>query len=343
MNTGGVTLPEDPPARPVIPAGSDPGEVLYDQYCELCHGDDGKGYAADNANALSNVDFLASASDAFMRLAIYRGRPGTPMAAYSSTFGGPLTPQDVEHIIAYLRGFQKGQGVPVDQRLVDGTAAAGKTVYDKDCSSCHGPNGEGKTAPSVSNPLFLASASDGFIRYAIERGRRGTPMPSFAEALTPVQIDDVTRYIRTMTRNVDTTPPSGEVPPSFDTIVINKDGPQPEFSEPKDGRYLPAAEIAAALKSGARMVLLDARPTSDWLKSHIPGALPVPYYTPKKMIGSLPKDGTWIISYCGCPHAASGRVMDVLRDEGFDKTAVLDEGIFFWMAKRYPLTFGATP
>jgi cytochrome c oxidase cbb3-type subunit 3 len=101
-------------------------------------------------------------------------------------------------------------------------------------------------------------------------------------------------------------------------------------------------EVKAALQAGARMVLLDARPTSDWLKSHIPGALPVPFYEPKKMIESLPRDGTWIIAYCACPHAASGKVMDTLRAQGFSNTAVLDEGVLVWAARGYPMTLGLT-
>jgi rhodanese-related sulfurtransferase len=60
------------------------------------------------------------------------------------------------------------------------------------------------------------------------------------------------------------------------------------------------------------------------------------------MSAKLPKDGTWIISYCGCPHAASGHVMDNLRQHGFPRTAVLDEGIFEWIRRGYPITFGRT-
>ena len=327
---------------PPITAGGSPGEALYNKYCALCHAEGGKGYASDNANALSNIDFLASVSDSFLRLAIYRGRPGTPMAAYSKSFGGPLSGEDVELIIAYLRSHQSGGAVKVDHLVVQGNAASGKVIYDERCAGCHGDKGQGSTAPSVSNPLFLASASDGFIRFAIERGRRDTPMPAYAELLSPAEIDDVTRYIRTLTSNIDTTMPSGEVPPTFEQVVVNPGGGNPDF-ELKDGRYVSADDVKAALEAGKRMVLLDARPTSDWLKSHIPGALPVPYYEPKKMMKNLPKDGTWILSYCGCPHAASGRVMDALRQAGFPKTAVIDEGIFVWMARGYPLTFGNAP
>jgi rhodanese-related sulfurtransferase len=126
-------------------------------------------------------------------------------------------------------------------------------------------------------------------------------------------------------------------------VVINASGPTPELEPLIDGRYVPAARVAAALAQGARMVLLDTRPTSDWLKSHIPGALPLPYYDNQGMMDSLPRDGTWILTYCGCPHAASGKVMDALRAAGFRNTAVIDEGIYHWMERGYPLTFGDAP
>src|SRR5688572_9370944 len=64
------------------------GEQLFTTYCALCHGDEGQGYVADNAPALNNQDFLASASEGFLREAIKHGRPGTSMAAYSVSAGG---------------------------------------------------------------------------------------------------------------------------------------------------------------------------------------------------------------------------------------------------------------
>lgn len=341
------------PAGPVVSGGRDgippqplvagSGKALYDKYCKLCHGENAEGYAADNASALSNQQFLQTVSDPFLFTAIERGRPGTAMAGYSDEVGGPLTTKDIRSIMVYLRSLQTADDLSVDDRVVSGDAEAAKPVFAAKCAKCHGDVGQGKNAVSLNNPLFLASASDGYIRYAIEKGRNGTPMPAFGDELDERDIDNLTRLIRSWARNVGDARPLGEIPPTFENAVVNPDGPDPVFGELREGRYVPAELVKSELEKGAKMVFLDARPTSDWLKSHIPGALPFPYYDTEKMIASLPKDGTWIIAYCACPHAASGTVMNALREQGFDNTAVLDEGILVWTARGYPLTFGATP
>ena len=39
-----------------------------------------------------------------------------------------------------------------------------------------------------------------------------------------------------------------------------------------------AKSVAEAMERGERMVLLDTRPMADWQRSHLPGALPMPFY-----------------------------------------------------------------
>ena len=56
-----------------------------------------------------------------------------------------------------------------------------------------------------------------------------------------------------------------------------------------------------------------------------------------KALDKLPNDGTWIIAYCACPHHASGVVFDELRRRGYKTSAVLDEGVFAWQHKGYPV------
>lgn len=327
------------PGAPVA-ASSPEGEALYAKYCALCHGDRGQGYSADNATALANQEFLRTATDPFLWTAIERGRPGTPMSAFGEAEGGPLAADEIRLLIGHMRSFQTEPSIELSEAPVTGDPEAAKAVYKDRCSGCHGLEGEGRSAVSLNNPLFLATASDAFIRHAIELGRPNTTMPAFGSTLEPRVIDDLTALVRSWARTApDAT--SGEIPPSFEQVVINPDGPVPSFSPLREGRYVPADELHAALQAKSKIILLDARPTSDWIKSHIPGALPVPFYDADKMIASLPKDGTWIVSYCGCPHAASGKVMDALRAAGFPNTAVLDEGIFVWMKRGYPTTTGA--
>ena len=330
--------------KPVMLPGDTPavakGRAIYGQYCALCHGKRAEGYLADNASALGNAQFLTSVSDTFLYVAIDRGRPATPMAAYGKRSGGPLGSPEINALVAFLRSLQHGPEVNVKKQIIEGDASRAMPLYTQRCSRCHGARGEGKIAISLNNPMFLATASNGFIRYAIEKGRGGTAMAAYGDQLSAQQLDDLTQLIRSWATNIPA-PPVPEGPPQVDHIIINPGGPAPHFPPLREGRYLPAEAVKEALASGARLVLLDARPTSDWLLSHIPGALPVPYYNATKMVAALPRDGTWIISYCGCPHAASGRVMDALRERGFDKTAVIDEGIFEWLRRGYPITTGS--
>ena len=82
------------------------GQPIYDRECKKCHGDR---TTRVNAVHLANTQFLAAASDAFIRYAIVMGRPGTPMEA----FGTKLATQDIDDVVAYVRqmGMQAQQPV----------------------------------------------------------------------------------------------------------------------------------------------------------------------------------------------------------------------------------------
>lgn len=326
-----------PDAGPADAAPPPDGAALYADMCALCHGDSGEGYAADDAPALGNPDFLSIATDAFLRRAIEDGRPGTPMSAFGRAWGGPLDDAQIEALTAFVRSWQTEPAVDVHGREVLGTPGNAAPVFAERCATCHGDAGEGRTAVSLNNPVFLASASDGYLERSIRVGRRDTPMVPFADVVDDAAIGDLVALVRIWASEVPGPPPDVE-PPTYDEIILNEDGPAPMFSELIDGRYVPADEVHAAMEAGARMVLLDARATSDFIAGHIPGALSVPFYGTDEVVGFLPRDGTWIVSYCACPHAASGRVMDALRERGFPRTAVLDEGVVVWADRGYPMT-----
>jgi len=317
---------------------------LYRTYCGLCHGDEGEGYAADDANALANQDFLVSVSDEFLEAAIAEGHPGTAMAAYHESRGGPLDDGEIDLIVKLIRSWQQEDMVAL-RDSVEGDPVNGAAVFARECASCHGDRGQGDSAISLNHPVFLRTASDGQIRYAIAKGRRGTPMPAFEGELEEQTIDDLVALIRSWEPDDNEAEESAgpSIAATEGPVIINPDGAAPDFSALREGRYVPSEAVADALEDGRRMIILDARAASDYARFHLPGAIPSPYYEVETVMERLPKDGTWVIAYCACPHAASGRVMDFLRDHDFPNTAVLDEGVLHWRDEGFPVVVGDEP
>ncbi len=317
------------------------GARLYASLCALCHGAQGEGYTADNANALANPDFLRTATDEFLTIAIEQGRPGTTMSAWSTRHGGPLAPDDVAALVVTLRGWQSGAAIELDEGPAEGSALRGEPQYAVRCAGCHGDEGQGVTAVSVSNPVFLATASDGYLRHAIRKGRVGTPMAGYEDTMTPQAIEDVVAVLRGWARPPDEEP-TPELPPGhLSSALQNPDGPAPAFAG-TEGEYVSVDELKAAMDAGARLVVADARPVSDYVGEHIAGAVSVPFYEAADLAPELPADA-WIVTYCACPHAESSASAAALAGEGRTQVRVLDEGLPVWLERGYPVRSGTTP
>lgn len=311
-------------------------EQLYLQYCSVCHVDDGQGYGADNANALSNQNFLVTATDDFLRDGIRYGRPSTPMSAWGVDFGGPLTDEVIDSIIVHLRSWQTADPVDVHEEVITGDPVLGEELYVDRCLWCHGEDGKGRTAVSLTNPWFLKTATDGYLRYAIEEGRPGTAMLGYG-SLSEESIFNVVSYLRSFEVPIEPVPlPAFE--PDLTDILINEDGPDAEFVR-TDDRFVAADDVLEAMETGKRFILLDARPSSDYLTSHIAGGVSLPFFDVPLALEYLPMDRA-IISYCGCPHALSGEIFDFLTQAGYTNLGILDEGFYYWEEQNYPVARG---
>ena len=321
-------------------ANMDRAEAMYQTYCALCHAEDRSGYRADHAPSLRSKSLLSTAFPEVLFNTIGWGRANTAMDGYHEEMGGPLTDEDLLLLTSWLLRIENIEPIDLSDDVIEGDITVGAEVYGRRCAECHGETGQGITAPSLGDPALLASASDHFLRYAIVNGRDGTPMKGFADQLSNSQVDSVVAYLRSQSAGWSPDPPALVAPPTPDQYVLNPDGEAPDFTL-REGRYVPAAEVVAALENKQRFILLDTRPASAWQRSHIPGAVPMPYYRDRSRAGEgLPNDGTWIVAYCACPHAASDRVVDALRELGFRNTAVIDEGILRWTAMGLPVTAG---
>src|SRR6266851_9224522 len=80
-------------------------DILYGTNCAGCHGADGKGGAA---RGLADPVFLRIADDATLRSVMASGVSGTAMPAFAKTAGGPLSDEQIDALVAGMRGRWAG-------------------------------------------------------------------------------------------------------------------------------------------------------------------------------------------------------------------------------------------
>lgn len=193
-------LPDVVPTSEPRAATYEKGRALYERNCAACHGPKGEGHATEEGTALGNQEFLATVSDEFIAQAIRGGRQNTAMRAWAVTRGGPLSSEDVNQIVGFIRRWQTKPSVALAERPRRGDAARGASIYAAECARCHGETGTKGRYVALASPDLLAAASDAYLAAAIERGRPDTPMPTFRGWLTEAQIDDVVALLRSWER-----------------------------------------------------------------------------------------------------------------------------------------------
>lgn len=322
------------------------GQKLYARLCSVCHGAHGEGYKADEAPRLAQHAFLGAVDDAYLRDAIANGRPGTTMSAWSTAHRGPLSGNDLDDLIAYVRTWDDKPHIKLDQTPISGNVGNGQKIFKRECISCHGAGGIGGPDVHIGSPALLKDASNGFLRLAIEKGRPGTKMPAFGKKLGHRGVEDVLSTLRIW--QAETTvrfhpmPQIRRPPPiPLGPVPLNPKGPEPVGFK-KYPATTPALVVKKQLDRGARMAILDARAPSDYSYKHIAGAVSVPFYGFAPYVSKLPKN-TWLVAYCSCPHAESGELASELEKKGFKKVTVIAEGFGFWEAKGFPVKKGDKP
>jgi cytochrome c6 len=77
-----------------------------------------------------------------------------------------------------------------------GNASPGAAIFASNCARCHGADGGGGLGPQLSDGKVAADLSEAEEIRVVTNGRSG--MPSFGDALTPEQIQQVVAYTRTL-------------------------------------------------------------------------------------------------------------------------------------------------
>ena len=180
--------------------------VLFRQLCTNCHGDGTHGvwdpFFLRFAPAVRGPGLRGVADKAYLKTAVEKGRPGTNMPAWGKSAGG-LTDAQIDRLVAYLAAGDDRPVAPTHPApgLTGGDAGRGGQLFTQLCSGCHGEN---RLAPTLSNAVFQASASDAFLATTIRQGRPDTAMPAWQRdgtaGLTDQELRDLVAHIRSLGR-----------------------------------------------------------------------------------------------------------------------------------------------
>ncbi len=225
-------------AAPAVAAVAVQG--LYQKHCGTCHGDegDGRGRAGVSlsppATAFTRGD-PARLTEQYMLRIIRDGKPGTAMVGY----GGRLRAEEIQALARFIRTrfvapAESAALAPENPRL-----AAGKAIYVKHCSACHGDRGNtavwarnGLNPPprDFTRPEAREELSRERMITSVSYGRPGTAMMPFRSRLSRQEIEQVVDYVRVAFMGlgaeagepVPATVASPESPP-----VVDMDRPMP--------------------------------------------------------------------------------------------------------------------
>ena len=81
------------------------GKILYQEHCARCHGENGA--PQRGIRAINSKNYLKAVNDTILYKIIERGIPGTGMVALGDREGGPLNPEQINQLAAFIRSWEQ--------------------------------------------------------------------------------------------------------------------------------------------------------------------------------------------------------------------------------------------
>jgi mono/diheme cytochrome c family protein len=205
---------------------TDAGGRLFADNCSACHGQFGEGGPNPSRPGeiivpISSAEFLKTRDDFTLRNIISQGQPNFGMSPFGSAYGGPLNDDQVDAIVAFIRGWENNPPVELPPEVSSGQAAlTGAQIFADVCARCHGPNGEGGIGPAFNTVEFQNRYGDAALLDVINKGREATPMIAWGEIFSPDQLQQLVNYMRSL--QPASVAPAGTLSaiPSFSTQIL---------------------------------------------------------------------------------------------------------------------------
>jgi mono/diheme cytochrome c family protein len=208
VQTSAPAAPSNTPADALL-VGS--GQTVFETNCVACHAQTRDGVAAAR---LFDMAWLRQRGDAALSQSITRGKGAMP--AWGRERGGPLGPDDVSAVLAFLRSSATeapraeplptaapaAQAVPAPAAAPaadPALAAHGKDLFSANCAMCHGETRDKQPAAKLNDAAWLRQRGDEGLRQAISNGKPPM-MPAWSKEkggrLGPEDIAAVVAYLK---------------------------------------------------------------------------------------------------------------------------------------------------
>jgi mono/diheme cytochrome c family protein len=203
------------------------GAILFEDNCSPCHGTDGTGVPG-RGPALNTPEFFTTrlgeigyngSLESFVKLTVAGGRPAKtplgeqfaqPMPTWSQAYGGPMRPDQVDNVVAFVMNWQEGAvsgagaTVSAGDLESDDPVVRGRALFNtKGCSACHTVQGvsSGVVGPELTN--IYAEKGEDYIHESIvnpnaviAEGFTANLMPqNFGQLLTEENIADIITFL----------------------------------------------------------------------------------------------------------------------------------------------------
>lgn len=148
---------------------------------------------------------------------------------------------------AVISGCEHAPGYPPAAMARPSEVTDFATLYNQNCSACHGRNGQNGPAIDLGNPEYQALAGDDVLSSWISGGIPGTEMPAFAESaggmLSNRQIDAIIAGMRKQWSVPNAF--GGVAPPPYE---------QPQTADPHRGQATYQAHCASCHASSSEQI-----------------------------------------------------------------------------------------
>ncbi len=238
------------PVYPIVPPDLANGAKIYNGECTQCHGLQGMGDGPQSAQlsvpaaALGLSDFSRQFTPAEWYTVVTQGNLERFMPAFTN-----LTDRQRWDVVAYAMSLSSSKEL----------ADQGKTLYQANCTSCHGGSGKGDGADAgkLSTPpndftdqAFMAKISAASLYQAISSGK-SPDMPAYGSILNDNERWALVAYLRSLTYVIPETSGNPYPAPVADTTnTLNQAAPTtpgayPAPTEPQTPDLVLTEEISS--------------------------------------------------------------------------------------------------